>query len=95
MSTHGRDPVRRKLLFLSGLQVYPTLSGGNLRSFALANALQRHGLEVFVYSMVGRKKDYLRRRPSSMTSPKAGGPPHQGQPPGFQIPSGRALAGSK
>jgi glycosyltransferase involved in cell wall biosynthesis len=54
------------VLFLSGLQIHPTRSGGNLRSFALANALQRHGLEVFVYSMVGRKKDYLRRCPSSI-----------------------------
>ena len=66
MSVRDRDPGRRKVLFVSGLQIYPTLSGGNLRSFALANALQRHGLEVFVYSMVGRKKDYLRRRPSSI-----------------------------
>jgi glycosyltransferase involved in cell wall biosynthesis len=54
------------VLFVSGLQIYPTLSGGHLRSFALANALHRRGLEVFVYSMVGRKKEYLRRRRSSI-----------------------------
>jgi glycosyltransferase involved in cell wall biosynthesis len=59
-------PGSRRVLFLSGLQIYPTLSGGNLRSFALANALKRHGLEVFVYSLVGRKRDYLARRPSSI-----------------------------
>jgi glycosyltransferase involved in cell wall biosynthesis len=54
------------VLFLSGLQIHPTLSGGNLRSFALANALHGHGLEVFVYSLVGRKPDYLARRPSGV-----------------------------
>ena len=53
------------MLFLSGLQIHPTLSGGNLRSFSLANALRRHGLEVFVYSLVGRKADYLARRASA------------------------------
>jgi glycosyltransferase involved in cell wall biosynthesis len=37
-----------------------------LRSFALANALKHHGLEVFVYSLVGRKADYLARRPSGV-----------------------------
>ncbi len=55
-----------RVLFLSGLQVHPTLSGGNLRSFALASALRRHGLDVFVYSLVGRKADYLSRRPSAV-----------------------------
>jgi len=65
MTTPSR-PERPKVLFLSGLQIHPTLSGGNLRSFALANALQRHGLDVFVYSLVGRKKDYLARRPSGI-----------------------------
>jgi glycosyltransferase involved in cell wall biosynthesis len=55
-----------RLLFLSGLQIHPTLSGGHLRSFTLANALRRHGVEVFVYSLVGRKRDYLARRPSEL-----------------------------
>jgi glycosyltransferase involved in cell wall biosynthesis len=57
-----------RLLFLSGLQIHPTLSGGNLRSFALASALQRQGLDVFVYSLVGRKQDYLARRPSGVAT---------------------------
>ena len=59
-STGGR------VLLVSGLQVYPTLSGGQLRTFALANALARRGSEVFVYSFVGRKKDYLARKPSGV-----------------------------
>mgnify|MGYP003579149625 FL=1 len=56
--------TRARVLLVSGLQVYPTLSGGQLRTFALANALARRGCEVFVYSFVGRKKDYLSRKPS-------------------------------
>jgi glycosyltransferase involved in cell wall biosynthesis len=55
-----------RVLFLSGLQIYPPRSGGHLRSFALANALARHGLDVFVYSLAGRKEEYLARRPSGI-----------------------------
>jgi glycosyltransferase involved in cell wall biosynthesis len=66
MSASSRRAGRPRVLFLSGLQIHPTLSGGNLRSFALANALHRHGLDVFVYSLVGRKPDYLSRRPSGV-----------------------------
>jgi glycosyltransferase involved in cell wall biosynthesis len=66
MRTTVTHPPRPKVLFLSGLQIHPTLSGGNLRSFALANALHRRGLDVFVYSLVGRKADYLARRPSGV-----------------------------
>ncbi|HET6899600.1 MAG TPA: glycosyltransferase [Vicinamibacteria bacterium] len=62
----SQAPRRPRVLFLSGLQVHPTLSGGNLRSFALAGALRRQGLDVFVHSLVGRKSDYLARRPSSV-----------------------------
>jgi glycosyltransferase involved in cell wall biosynthesis len=65
MTAHPQ-PRSPKVLFLSGLQIYPPLSGGNLRSFGLANALKHHGLGVFVYSLVGRKNDYLARRPSSV-----------------------------
>jgi glycosyltransferase involved in cell wall biosynthesis len=48
------------------LQVYPTISGGTLRSFALANALRHHGFDVRVHSLTGRKADYLARRPPSV-----------------------------
>jgi glycosyltransferase involved in cell wall biosynthesis len=61
-----RPPADVRVLFLSWVQIFPPLSGGNLRSFALVNALKRHGLEISVYSMVGRKKDYLSLRPSSV-----------------------------
>jgi glycosyltransferase involved in cell wall biosynthesis len=66
MSAIGPPPNRRNVLFVSGLQIHPTLSGGNLRSFTLASALGRQGLDVFVYSLTGRKPDYLARRPSSI-----------------------------
>ena len=66
MSMAELETRRRRVLFFSGLQVHPPTSGGNLRSFALASSLERHGLDVFVYSLVGRKKDYLSRRRSSI-----------------------------
>lgn len=53
-----------KVLFLSGLQLHPTMSGGTLRSFALANALSHQGFDVSVHSMTGRKSDYQASRPS-------------------------------
>lgn len=54
-----------RVLIVSSLQVHPTLSGGNLRTYALANALLRRGAEVSVYSFVGRKKEYLARAGSA------------------------------
>ncbi|HEV7500205.1 MAG TPA: hypothetical protein VGQ33_09390, partial [Vicinamibacteria bacterium] len=65
MGAAGNRP-RVRVLFLSGLQIHPARSGGNLRSVGLARALHRHGLDVFVYSLVGRKDDYLARRPSAI-----------------------------
>jgi glycosyltransferase involved in cell wall biosynthesis len=64
--TSERLAMTTRLLFLSALQIHPTRSGGNLRSAALVSALRRQGLEVFVYSLVGRKEDYLARRPSAI-----------------------------
>lgn len=59
------NTAKTRVLIVSALQVYPTLSGGNLRTYALANALAERGVEVFVYSFVGRKKDYLARSQSA------------------------------
>lgn len=55
-----------RVLFLSGLQIYPPKSGGTLRSFALANGLRHHGFEVRVHSLTGRRADYQARRGSSV-----------------------------
>ena len=58
----------RKILVLSGLQVFPPESGGQLRTAGLIGALVARGYDVTVYSMVGRKADYLARLPSGFTS---------------------------
>ncbi len=55
-----------RVLFVSGLQVHPTVSGGTLRSYALARALGRRGFAVRIHSLTGRKADYLAGRPSSV-----------------------------
>ena len=59
---------RGKVLLVSGLQLHPTLSGGTLRSHALAVALHRRGFEVFVHALSGRKPAYRARQPSGVHS---------------------------
>jgi glycosyltransferase involved in cell wall biosynthesis len=54
----------RKILVLSGLQIFPFESGGTLRSSGLLRALAARGYDVTIYTMVGRKPDYLARKPS-------------------------------
>lgn len=49
----------RKILVVSGLQIYPPESGGMLRTSSLIGALAARGFDVTVYSMMGRKPDYL------------------------------------
>lgn len=56
--------VMARILIVTSLQVHPTRSGGHLRTFNLANALARRKAEVFVYSFMGRKSEYLARAPS-------------------------------
>jgi glycosyltransferase involved in cell wall biosynthesis len=48
----------RNVLILSGLRLFPNLSGGHLRSGNFAKALARLGYNVCVYSLAGRKEDY-------------------------------------
>jgi len=55
----------RKILVLSGLQIWPPESGGMLRTSSLIGALVARGFDVTVYSMVGRKSDYLAGKPSN------------------------------
>lgn len=54
----------KKALFISSLQIYPALSGGQLRSAHFCEALVAQGFEVTLYSLTGRKEDYIQRRPS-------------------------------
>jgi glycosyltransferase involved in cell wall biosynthesis len=62
----------RKILVLSGLQIYPPESGGMLRTSSLIGALVARGFDVTAYSMVGRKRDYLAGKPSGMETIKDG-----------------------
>lgn len=55
------------ILILSEIQVYPSLSGGQIRTGSFARALAELGHEVTIYSFTGRKKDYLTRNKSSAT----------------------------
>ena len=55
------------ILILSEIQVYPSLSGGQIRTGAFARALSESGHDVSIYSYTGRKKDYLERRKSGAT----------------------------
>jgi len=50
-----------KILILSEIQVYPPLSGGQMRTGSFARALAELGHDVTIYSFTGRKKEYLSR----------------------------------
>ncbi|MFN8370942.1 MAG: glycosyltransferase [Bacteriovoracaceae bacterium] len=57
--------MRKKILFISGLQIFPPESGGHLRSANLCRALVKNGYQVDLYSFTGRKKDYKQFKQSS------------------------------
>jgi hypothetical protein len=52
-----------KVLFVSGIEIFPPLSGGQLRSSNLILGLKNNH-QINVYSLTGRKKDYLKNQPS-------------------------------
>ncbi|WP_067869456.1 glycosyltransferase family 4 protein [Neptuniibacter marinus] len=51
--------MSKNIIFVSGIQVYPPQSGGQLRSYNLCKALAKKGHNVSIYSFTGRKKGYL------------------------------------
>jgi glycosyltransferase involved in cell wall biosynthesis len=55
----------KKIIFISGIQIFPPESGGQLRSANICRALTSHGFEVEIYSFTGRKKDYKKLFKSS------------------------------
>lgn len=55
----------KKILFISGIQIFPPQSGGQLRSANICIALAKKGFLVEIYSFTGRKKDYARLKKSS------------------------------
>jgi Glycosyltransferase Family 4/Glycosyl transferases group 1 len=62
----SRDQELKRLAFVSGLQLFPAQSGGQLRSTGLAKALAHHGFEVEIYSLIGRSPEYRARKPSEL-----------------------------
>ena len=52
-----------RILILSGLRIFPVISGGQLRTAGFAAALGRMGYEVLIYSLTGRRSDYSAYRP--------------------------------
>jgi len=58
---------RERVIFISGLQIFPPLSGGQLRTANLARKISESS-DVVVYSMTGRKKDYLSHTSSNLHS---------------------------
>lgn len=57
--------MKKKFLIVSGLQVFPPESGGQLRTSTLAKTLVSLGHEVVIFSLTGRKSDYLKGRTSA------------------------------
>ncbi|MGE5086242.1 MAG: glycosyltransferase family 4 protein [Bacillota bacterium] len=60
----------KKILFVSSLQIFSPMSGGQLRSANLCRAFAKLGYDVEVYSLTGRKEDYLRGKSSFILNPQ-------------------------
>jgi hypothetical protein len=55
------DPAKNKvtsILLLTGFRIFPTNTGGHLRTGSIARALARQGYGVRIYSLAGRQEDY-------------------------------------
>lgn len=51
----------RKVLVVGGYRIFPAMTGGMLRTTAIARALARMGCNVTVYALAGRREDYRHR----------------------------------
>lgn len=49
---------RKRVLFISGVRVFPCNTGGHVRTGGIARSLARLGHEVKIYSLAGRNEDY-------------------------------------
>jgi len=54
----------KKIVFISGIQIFPPQSGGQLRSANFCRSLAQLGHQVEVYSFTGRKIEYKKFRKS-------------------------------
>ncbi len=48
----------KRILFVSGVRVFPSNTGGHVRTGGIARSLARLGHEVKIYSLAGRNEDY-------------------------------------
>lgn len=55
---------KKKMLFISAIQIFPPESGGQLRSANLTRSFSELGFEVAILSLTGRKEGYLKRKSS-------------------------------
>jgi glycosyltransferase involved in cell wall biosynthesis len=46
------------IALLSGFRIFPTSTGGHIRTASIARALARMGYRVLIYSLAGRQNDY-------------------------------------
>jgi glycosyltransferase involved in cell wall biosynthesis len=46
------------IVLLSGFRIFPTSTGGHIRTASIARALARMGYRVLIYSLAGRQDDY-------------------------------------
>jgi glycosyltransferase involved in cell wall biosynthesis len=46
------------IVILSGFRIFPTSTGGHIRTASIARALARMGYRVMIYSLAGRQDDY-------------------------------------
>src|SRR6188768_2752585 len=47
-----------KVLLISGFRIFPTSTGGHIRTASITRALARMGYDVRIYSLAGRQGDY-------------------------------------
>ena len=52
----------RNIVLISGFRIFPSSTGGHLRTSGIAHALARAGYQVLVYSLTGRQGDYTAGR---------------------------------
>lgn len=57
----------RRILYLSGYQIFPPFTGGHIRAANIIHGLARSGCEIRVYSLGGRRPDYKNRISSSVS----------------------------
>jgi len=57
----------KNILIISGIQVFPPLSGGHMRTTTICKSLEKSGHSVQIYSFTGRRSDYIHKKSSSNT----------------------------